>query len=155
MKTKEIKVQEIWNTERQQALKKFITSHSRQQTPKEVLQNNLLGIQFEIEDYLREKESEGTSKRLLDFVKMYLEVLDITKKDLADLFEMQDSNLHKYLTGERKLNAEIVMKLAAFSHTEPELWYGVQIKNDLCELRKKTSKKDYYRKFDYTNLVET
>ena len=30
---------------------------------------------------------------------MYLKVLNLTKKELANYFEMQDTNLHEYLSG--------------------------------------------------------
>lgn len=85
---------------------------------------------------------------------MYLKVLNLTKKKLATYFEMRDSNLQKYLSGERKLNAEVVLKLSAFSHTKPEHWYRVQVKNELIELKKEKQKVVNYQKYDYRNLVE-
>jgi antitoxin HigA-1 len=38
---------------------------------------------------------------------------------------MKDSNLNKYLSGERKLNTRVALKLIAFSHTKPEQWHKV------------------------------
>ena len=46
-----------------------------------------------------------------------------SRKELATAFGMRDANLHKYLTGEWKLNPDIVLKLSSFSHTKPE--YGI------------------------------
>ena len=82
---------------------------------------------------------------------MYLKVLNITKKDLAKYFEMEDSNLHKYLTGQRKLNPQIVLKISSFSHTKPESWFRVQVKNELVKVKKEKLKD--YEKYDYTKLV--
>ena len=90
--------------------------------------------------------------KVLDFVKLYLKVFNLTKKELANYFEMRDSNLHKYLSGERKLNAKLVMKLSTFSHTKPEQWYRIEVKNELIELKKENV--DYYKKYDYLNLIE-
>jgi addiction module HigA family antidote len=85
---------------------------------------------------------------------MYLKALNITKNSLAQHFEMEPSNLHKYLTGERRMNAELAMKLSSFSHTKPEYWFSIQVKNELIKLRQEKSNLDEYKRFDYKNLVE-
>lgn len=107
-----------------------------------------------LEDYVENEDENKEVLRAPDFVKMYLKVLNLTKKELASYFEMRDSNLHKYLSGERKLNAELVLKLSVFSHTRPEDWYRIQVGNELMELRKEEKKIKEYQKFDYRNLVE-
>ena len=76
-----------------------------------------------------------------------------TQKKLADLFEMKDSNLHKYLVGERKLNADLVLKLSSFCHLSPEYWLRVEVKNELIEITKEKTKD--YQKYDYRNLLVT
>lgn len=151
MKSKEIKPEAIWNDEKKRGVKDFITSHSAKQSKERVLKNRLLSIQYKLEDYIQ-NDSEDQVFQILDFVKMYLKELKITKKELANYFEMKDSNLHKYLSGERKLNAKVVLKLSMFSHTKPEQWYRVQIKNELKELKKENV--ENYKKYDYRNLVE-
>lgn len=151
MKNKEIKPEAIWNEEKRSGLKEFISSHSAKQSKERILKNKLLSIQYKLEDYIQ-NDTDDQVLRILDFVKMYLKELKITKKELADYFEMKDSNLHKYLSGERKLNAKVVLKLSTFSHTKPEQWYRVQIKNELRELKKENI--DNYKKYDYRNLME-
>lgn len=151
MKSKEIKPDAIWNDEKKSGLKEFITSHSAKQSKERILKNKLLSIQYKLEDYIQ-NDTDDQVLRILDFVKMYLKELQITKKELAEYFEMKDSNLHKYLSGERKLNAKVVLKLSTFSHTKPEQWYRVQIKNELKELKKENI--ENYKKYDYRNLVE-
>ena len=91
--------------------------------------------------------------RVIDFVKLYLKTLKITQKDLANIFEMRDTNLYKYLIGDRKLNNDLVLKLSYFSHTRPEIWYYLQTKNDLNELSKETEKVKKYEKYDYQKTV--
>lgn len=151
MKNKEIKPEAIWNEEKRSGLKEFISSHSAKQSKERILKNKLLSIQYKLEDYIQ-NDTDDQVLRILDFVKMYLKELKITKKELADYFEMKDSNLHKYLSGERKLNAKVVLKLSTFSHTKPEQWYRVQIKNELRELKKENV--ENYKKYDYRNLIE-
>ena len=148
---KEIQPADIWNKKKTADMKDFILSHSKNQSPERLLKNELLAIQYQIEDYIESNNYER-KMRVLDFVKMYLNTLNITQKRLADLFEMKDSNLHKYLVGERKLNASLVLKLSSFSHTDPEYWLRVEVKNELMEITKEKEKAKY-QKYDYQNLM--
>jgi antitoxin HigA-1 len=152
MKKKEIEINEIWNEEKSNNLKDFITLQSQQQTKERKLRNELLAIQYKIEDYIK---TENTSEklRLLDFVKLYLKTFNVSQKKLAHLFEMKDSNLHKYLIGERKLNTTIVLKLSSFSNLSPEYWLRVEVKNELIEISKEKERAKDYQKYDYRNLL--
>ena len=151
MKTKEIQIEDIWNDKKKEGIKKAILSYSATQSKEQILTNRLLSIQYKLEDYIQNENDDIEVFKILDFVKMYLKALNLTKKELASYFEMRDSNLHKYLSGERKLKAKLVLKLSAFSHTKPEQWYRVEAKNELIELKKENA--DYYKKFDYRNLL--
>ena len=90
---------------------------------------------------------------MLDFVKLYLKTFNITQKKLADLFEMKDSNLHKYLVGERKLNPSLVLKLSSFSHLNPEYWLRIEVKNELIDIKKERNQNNSYQKYDYHNFL--
>jgi len=154
MENQELLVNDIWNDKKKEDLKKFISTQSQKQSKERILHNRLLSIQYKLEDYINENAVDKQELRILDFVKMYLKALNITKNSLAQYFEMEPSNLHKYLTGERRMNAELAMKLSSFSHTKPEYWFSIQIKNELIKLRQEKSNLDEYKKFDYKNLVE-
>lgn len=147
-------VNDIWNAKKKEDLKKFISTQSQKQSKERLLHNRLLSIQYKLEDYINENAVDKQELRILDFVKMYLKALNITKNSLAQHFEMEPSNLHKYLTGERRMNAGLAMKLSSFSHTKPEYWFSIQIKNELIKLRQEKSNLDEYKRFDYKNLVE-
>ncbi len=152
MKNKEVSPKDLWNDQKSEKVKSFIKSHSNQQTEAQKIKNKLLAIQYKLEDYIENDDlKESEVLQILDFVKMYLEALSITKKDLAAYFEMKDSNLHKYLSGQRKLNPEVVLKISAFSHTNPEYWYRVQVKNEIVKL-KQERRKDY-EKYDYKKMI--
>lgn len=153
MKAKEIQIEDIWNDKKKASVREAILAHSATQSKERILTNRLLSIQYKLEDYIQ-NDSNSEVLKILDFVKMYLKVLNLTKKELATYFEMRDSNLHKYLSGERKLNAKLVLKLSTFSHTKPEYWYRVEVKNELIELNKEKENVEYYKKYDYRNLVE-
>jgi addiction module HigA family antidote len=149
---KEIKVKDIWNAQKQDELKKFILSSSEKQSRERKIKNELLSIRFQMEDYI-ENESSDQPKMIRDFVKLYLKALHITQRRLADLFEMESSNLHKYLVGDRKLNSDMILKLSSFTHTSPELWLRLQVKNDLIGINREKEKSKEYRKYDYENLL--
>jgi len=149
---KEIKVKDIWNAQKQDELKKFILSSSEKQSRERKIKNELLSIRFQIEDYI-ENESSDQPKMIRDFVKLYLKALHITQRRLADLFEMESSNLHKYLVGDRKLNSDMILKLSTFTHTSPELWLRLQVKNELIGINREKEKSKEYRKYDYENLL--
>jgi plasmid maintenance system antidote protein VapI len=148
----EISLKDIWNDDKVNKINDFIKNHSESQSKETKTRNKLLAIQYKLEDYI-EKEivQENEVLDLLDFVKMYLKALGISKNDLARYFGMRDSNLHKYLTGKRKLNKDVVMKLSSFSRTNPEYWYRIQIKNELLELKKADMKE--YDQYDYEKLL--
>ncbi|MFT6868247.1 MAG: plasmid maintenance system antidote protein VapI [Cyclobacteriaceae bacterium] len=154
MKTSEIEPKDIWNEIKRNELKDFISEHAKKQSKDRLLTNKLLSIQYKMEDYIRNDNEAGTELRALDFVKMYLTVLNISKRSLAQYFEMKDGNLHKYLSGERKMNAEIAMKLSSFSHTKPEQWFGIQVKNELLKFNNDKKTLDRFKRYDYKNLVK-
>ncbi len=152
MKKTEILPQNIWDNKKLNEINEFIKSDADNQSKERKIRNKLLSIQYKLEDYIENDDiKEDEVLGILDFIKMYLEALDITKKDLAKYFGMQDSNLHKYLTGQRKLNSEVVLKISSFSHTKPEYWYRIQVKNELVKLKKEHTKD--YDKYDYKNLL--
>ena len=147
--SKELKKEDIWNDAKIAKVKDYILAESKKQSPQRRLRNEFLSIKYLMEDYIAKDEIDQ-EMQIIDFVRLYLKLLNITQKELAAGFEMKDTNLYKYLIGERKLNSDIVLKLSYFSHTQPELWYRIQIKN---ELDKKKEKIKEYKKYDYKKLV--
>ena len=151
---REIDPIDVWNEKKNDGLKDFILLNSKKQSDERKLQNELLSIQYQIEDYIN-NENAKDKQSVLDFVKKYLRALNTTPRKMATLFEMRDSNLHKYLVGERRLNQDIIFKLSCFSHTKPEYWLRIQVKNDLFEKKKNKENIEKYKKYDYKNLFET
>lgn len=152
MKKKEILPEDIWNDKKLNNINEFVKKHSDNQSKERKIRNKLLSIQYKLEDYIEKDDiKENEVLDILDFVKMYLKALDITKRDLARYFGMRDSNLHKYLTGKRKLNPEVVLKISSFSRTKPEYWYRVQVKNEIVRLKREKTKD--YEKYDYRKLL--
>ena len=57
MKNKEIQIADIWNEEKEKSLTIFIQFHSEQQSKERKLRNELLSIQYQIEDYINESDN--------------------------------------------------------------------------------------------------
>ena len=148
----ELAESQVWNEDKMNQVSQYILSESKKQSKERKLRNELLSLKYQMQDYI-ENENIEKEMRILDFVKLYLRLLHITQRDLATLFNMKDTNLYKYLKGERKLNIDVVFKLSSFSNTPPELWYYIQTKNELNELRKEKEKLQEYEKYDYKNIV--
>jgi antitoxin HigA-1 len=152
MKNSEIQPKDIWSNSKREKIDALVKKHKSEQSKEQKIRAELLGIKYKLEDYIENDDlKESQILNILDFVKMYLKVLDITKKDLANYFNMRDSNLHKYLTGQRKLNPEVVLKISSFSNTKPEYWYRIQIKNELAKLKKEDI--EDYEKYDYKRML--
>jgi plasmid maintenance system antidote protein VapI len=151
--SKKLIEKEIWSQEDIDAVSNYITIESAKQTPERKLINELLSIKYQMQDYVK---SDRIDKEMgiVDFVKLYLKSLKITQRELAVAFEMKDTNLYKYLKGDRKLNPDLVFKLSAFSHTQPELWYYIQTKNELHHITKEKGNLKKYEKYDYENILE-
>jgi antitoxin HigA-1 len=148
----EVREKDVWNADKLDLLKDAVLTESEKQSQARKLRNELLAINYRLEDYIADEHPE-VEMRVLDFVKMYLKAFSLTQKELAQAFGMKDPNLYKYLTGERKLNADIVLKLSAFSHTKPEIWYYLQVKNELRALKNEQGKQEEYARYDYRKLI--
>lgn len=135
-------------------IKAYIAEESKKQSDKRILKNNMLSVQYQIEDYL---ESENIDvDKILEieyFVKLYLNEMNLTQTKFAKVIEVQPSNLYKYLKGTRKLNADLALKFSHFFNTAPEMWIMIQIKNEIIQLKRENSNKSKYEKYDYKNVL--
>ena len=148
----EITEKEIWKKDELDKVKEYILNKSKKQSPERKLRNELLSIQYKMEDYIQNSKTENEMD-ISDFFKLYLKALKIKQKEIAQVLEMQDSNLIKYLNGERGLSADFVMKISSFFHTKPELWFMVDIKNNLNQLRNENVQTRKYEKYDYKKMI--
>jgi len=150
---KQFNENDIWSQEDIDAVNNYINIESAKQSPERKLRNELLAIKYQMQDYVKSDKIDR-EMGVIDFVKLYLKSLKLTQRELAVAFEMKDTNLYKYLKGDRKLNADIVFKLSAFSHTQPELWYYIQTKNELHHIVKEKDNLKKYAKYNYENILE-
>ncbi len=143
-----------WSAKEMAEIKQFAKENHAKRTPERKLRNAMLSVQYRMEHYIdNEKINEKNIVSLDSFINQYLEVLNITFKKFANALDSTDTNLKKYLSGDRKFNSDLAFKFASFFHTTPDLWMGVHTKNELLSLKKEKKQLSKYKKYDYEKVL--
>jgi len=144
-----------WSKEELAHVEAFVKSHQSKRTPEQKLHTQMLAVQYQIEDYLRDDKINDRSMISIEaFIDRYLEVLNITFKKFAHSLDSTDANLKKYLLGDRKFSVDLAFKFAAFFHTSPGLWMNLYAKNELLLLEREKKYLSKYKKYDYRKVLE-
>jgi antitoxin HigA-1 len=143
-----------WSADHLAAVKNHIKRETGKQSAEQQIVNKLFAIKFRMEEYLERMDTESTELySISDFLGAYLEALDLSFKKFATSIDTSDSNLKKYVSGERKFNTDLAMKFGCFFHTSPELWLRLYIKSEFIALNSVKSKVQRYKKYDYKKVV--
>ena len=118
-----------WTESEIARLKTFAKDNAKRRTDEQKINNKLMALRYEIEEYLNDSRSKPLT--LEDVVWNYLSVLNLPFRKFAIYLDTTDSNLKKYVTGERKFNGDLALKFSHFFHTPAELWLKLQLKNEL------------------------
>ena len=131
----------------------LILKKSREQSEQQKLKNQFLGLKFQMEDYVNSEGSkEGSLKLAGEFLKSFLDTLNIKQKKFAAYIGMRPSNLSKMLNGERPISPETALKLEKIFHTRAIVWLEIQSKNELIQLSKIKNKE--LKKYSLNNLIQ-
>lgn len=139
-----------WTASQIARLKTFARDNAKQRSDEQKINNKLMGLRYEIEENINDNHSKPLT--LEDAVGNYLDVLNIPFRKFALYLDTTDSNLKKYVTGERKFNKDLALKFSYFFHTPAELWLKLQLKNELFELENKKETR-HYKKYDYRKAI--
>jgi len=143
-----------WSDEKLAQVKAFVKEQSDKRTPERKLRNEMLSIQYQMENYLDNENINAKNLYTIEiFLSLYLKLLNLTFKKFAISIDMTDGNLKKYLSGDRKFSTDLAMKFASFFHTSPDLWLNIQIKNELFELSMNKTQTRKYSKYNYEKVV--
>ncbi len=124
-----------------ETLQAKLLNKSRERTEEQRLKIELLALQYKIEDYLQDEETE--IRVVGDFIRQYLKVLQIKQNSFASYIGIKPSNLSKLLKGERPINYELALILGKIFRVNPILWIEIQAKNELLRL-KRTKEQELY-----------
>lgn len=143
-----------WSDSKLADMKALIKKESAKRSPEQRLKNELLAIQYQMEEYIEESDERNKKQYDIDsFLSAYLSTLNLNFKKFALSIDTTDGNLKKYLSGKRKFNTDLAMKFGNFFHTSPDLWLKVQLKNELIALKKEQKQVSRYKKYDYKKVV--
>ena len=120
------------------------------ETPKdERIKISLLGLRYEIEDYL---QSNPKPIPVGSFIKKFIKLVEIKQIDFANYLEIRPSNLSKILNGERRLSIELAIILEKLSSIDAELWLRIQNQNEIRKIEKSNPKG--MRKYRLKELIK-
>jgi len=131
-------------------LQRMIADQSGKQSKKKVLDNKLMSLRFQMENYLNEQ-----NPKLLEvgwFLKEFLKELNIKNKVFAEYIEFQESNLSALIRGNRKINPDLALKLGKIFRVDPSLWIHIQSKNELLRIQEEN--KNQYQKYSIDDLLK-
>lgn len=130
-------------------------THVAQRTESRKIKNELLAIQYRMEEYLDNEDKKSEKYISLEaFLSEFLKILNLSFKKFAVNIDSSDANLKKYINGERKFNTELAMKFGHFFHTNPELWLKLYVRNEFIQLNAAKKNQKKYAKYDYEKQLQ-
>lgn len=128
------------NSQEFKFLQSMIRQKSEELSDEEKLQNNLFSIKLRMYAYLNQESDELVEAgRFLD---EFIKSIKIKKKTFADYIETKESNLSALFNGNRRINADLAIKLGRIFGLDPVIWMNIQTKNDIAK-RENQKEKDY------------
>lgn len=140
------------NSKEFKAFQLFLSNRVDSLSEKQKSRIELLALKIKIEDYLNSNEDESDMITVGDFLRLYLDKLDIKQNLLAKYIGLKPSNFSKILSGSRKLNFELAFIISHIFNLDPKVWMLIQVKNEYLELKK--AKLEYYQNFKLEDLVK-
>jgi len=131
-------------------LQKKIIEESKKQSQKQILENHLLSLRFQMERYLRDPHEN--IKEVGSFLKEYVQLLGIKNKKFAEYIGYKESNLSALYSGNRKINIDLALKLGNIFKVEPTIWIHIQSKNELKKMKEENEKE--YQKYSIDDLLK-
>ncbi len=138
------------NSESFKALRKAVEEHAKTIPEKDKIRYRLISVRLQMETYLREEISE--QKSVGDFLKQCISALGVKNKEFADFIEIKESNLSSIIKGKRRVPPELAFTLGSLLNVPPNLWLGVQSKNELLKVEATEPKK--FDKFKLETFFE-
>lgn len=124
-----------------QMIRRIIDAHSKSQTKEEIIENQMIGLKFSLNNYLNDSIDTNiieAGKFLNDILSIY----NIKKNKFAKYIGLSEPNLHALIKGRRKINNEIARKLELIFDIDAQAWLYIETKNDIKKFNKKNKISD-------------
>lgn len=129
----------------------FLKQKSDLSSEQQKLRIELLGLQIKMEDYLNSTDALGKVISVGDFLRLYLDKLNIKQNAFAKYIGIKPSNLSKILSGSRKVNFELSFILSRIFRLDPKVWMLIQLKNEFTKVN--MSKEKDYMEYKLEDLI--
>ncbi len=124
-----------------QMIRRIIDAHSKSQTKEEIIENQMIGLKFSLNNYL----NDSIDTKIIEagkFLNDILSIYNIKKNKFAKYIGLSEPNLHALIKGRRKINNEIARKLELIFDIDAQAWLYIETKNDIKKFNKKNKISD-------------
>jgi len=131
--------------------KAIIDRHIAQTPPEQKKQSGVFAVMIKMYAFVNEK----CNHQMLTpghFIQQILDFHDIPQQKLANYLGLNKSNFSALMSGSRKLNFDLALKLAHIFGISAELWLQIQNKNELHRLSQ--ANREEYEKYSLKGLLE-
>jgi addiction module HigA family antidote len=109
----------------------------------------LLSVKYRMEDYLN--QDNANEKKAGDFLREYLQELNIRQNRFANYIGLKPSNLNKLIKGDRPINFDLAILFGRIFKNDPMLWIEIQAKNEIRKV--KLEMKNKYNSYSLNDLL--
>lgn len=124
-------------------IKAAIKKHQEAMSPEEKRQVEFIRMEYKIKIYLDAEITEDEIVIVGEFLKMYLNKINIKQDKFANHIGISPSNFNEILSGQRSISIELSVILGQLFRIDPKVWLQIQLKNDYILIEKT---KDEYKK---------
>ena len=125
-------------------IKAAIKKHQEAMSPEEKRQVVLICMEYKIKNYLDAEVTEDEIIIVGEFIKMYLDKINVKQDKFAKHIGISTSNFNKILSGQHNINPELSVILGQLFQIDPKVWVQIQLKNDYILIEK--TKNEYKEK---------
>lgn len=120
--------------EAQEAVKNYILNHEENQSEKNIIDRMKIGLQIEMWEYLN-AEQNSLIITSGEFLNRLLGIYKISKTRFSEYIQLERTNLHAIIKGDRKFNSLLANKIEQIFNIPTELWLHIETKNELAKFR--------------------
>ena len=125
-------------------IKAAIKKHQEAMSPEEKRQVVLIRMEYKIKNYLDAEVTEDEIIIVGEFIKMYLDKVNVKQDKFAKHIGISLSNFNEILSGQHNINPELSVILGQLFQIDPKVWVQIQLKNDYILIEK--TKNEYKEK---------
>jgi len=125
-------------------IKAAIKKHQEAMSPEEKRQVELIRMEYKIKNYLDAEVTEDEIIIVGEFIKMYLDKINVKQDEFAKHIGISLSYFNKILSGQHNINPELSVILGQLFQIDPKVWVQIQLKNDYILIEK--TKNEYKEK---------